>query len=59
MRSSTKDKIKGNLLEARGKVKETSGKAVGNRDLTDRGTGEKVAGKVQKKIGDIKKVFGK
>jgi uncharacterized protein YjbJ (UPF0337 family) len=59
MRSSTKDKIKGSLLEAKGKVKEESGKAVGNPDLTDRGTGEKVAGKVQKKIGDVKKVFGK
>ncbi len=59
MRSSTKDKIKGTLQEAKGKVKEESGKAVGNPDLQDRGTGEKVAGKVQKKIGDIKKVFGK
>ena len=58
MRSSTKDKIKGSLLEAKGKVKEGSGKAVGNPDLRDRGTGEKVAGKVQKKVGDIKKVFG-
>ena len=59
MRSSTKDKIQGTLREAKGKVKEESGKAVGNPNLRDRGTGEKVAGKVQKKIGDIKKVFGK
>ena len=59
MKSSTKDKIKGSLLEAKGKVKEGSGKAVGNPNLRDRGTGEKVAGKVQKKVGDIKKVFGK
>lgn len=59
MRSSTKDKIKGSLLEAKGKVKEESGKAVGNPDLRDRGTGEKVAGKIQKKVGDVKKVFGK
>jgi uncharacterized protein YjbJ (UPF0337 family) len=59
MRSSTKDKIKGSLREAKGKVKEESGKAVGNPNLQDRGTGEKVAGKVQKKIGDVKKVFGK
>jgi uncharacterized protein YjbJ (UPF0337 family) len=59
MRSSTKDKIKGSLLQAKGKVKEESGKAVGNPNLQDRGTGEKVAGKVQKKIGDVKKVFGK
>ena len=58
MKSSTKDKIKGSLREAKGKVKEESGKAIGNPNLQDRGTGEKVAGKVQKKVGDIKKVFG-
>ena len=59
MKSSTKDKIKGTLLEAKGKVKEESGKAVGNPNLRDRGTSEKVAGKVQKKVGDVKKVFNK
>jgi uncharacterized protein YjbJ (UPF0337 family) len=59
MKSSTKDKIKGSLREAKGKVKEESGKAIGNPNLRDRGTGEKVAGKVQKKMGDVKKVFGK
>ena len=57
MKSSTKDKIEGTLHEAKGKVKEESGKAIGNPNLEDRGTGEKVAGKVQKKVGDIKKVF--
>jgi len=59
MKSSTKDKIQGTLREAKGKVKEESGKALGNSNLRDRGTGEKVAGKVQKKIGDVKKVFEK
>ena len=58
MKSSTKDKIEGSLREAKGKVKEESGKAIGNPNLQDRGTDEKVAGKVQKKVGDIKKVFG-
>jgi len=57
MKESTKDKIEGTLHEAKGKVKEEAGKAVGNPDLQDRGTGEKVAGKVQKKVGDIEKVF--
>jgi uncharacterized protein YjbJ (UPF0337 family) len=59
MKSSTKDKIKGGLREAKGKVKEESGKAIGNPNLRDRGTDEKISGKVQKKIGDVKKVFGK
>ncbi len=49
MKSSTKDKIKGSVREAKGKVKEESGKAIGNPNLRDRGTGEKVAGKIQKR----------
>jgi uncharacterized protein YjbJ (UPF0337 family) len=58
MKSSTKDKIKGRLKEAKGKVKEEAGKATGNRNLRDSGTAEKAGGKVQRKIGDVKKVFG-
>jgi uncharacterized protein YjbJ (UPF0337 family) len=57
VKSSTKDKIKGGFREAKGKVKEKAGKAAGDPDLRDRGTLEKTGGKVQRKIGDIKKVF--
>jgi uncharacterized protein YjbJ (UPF0337 family) len=57
MKSSTKDKIKGGFEEAKGKVKEKAGKATGNPELRDRGTAEKAGGKVQRKIGDLKKVF--
>lgn len=57
MKSSTKDKIKGTFEEAKGKVKEKTGKASGNPDLRDRGTVEKEGGKVRRKLGDIKKVF--
>jgi uncharacterized protein YjbJ (UPF0337 family) len=59
MNSSTQDKIKGTAKEAVGKVKEETGKAIGNPDLRDRGTAEKVGGKAQRKVGDVKKVFGK
>jgi uncharacterized protein YjbJ (UPF0337 family) len=59
MNSSTHDKVKGTAKEAVGKVKEETGKAIGNLDLRDRGTAEKVDGKVQRKVGDVKKVFGK
>jgi uncharacterized protein YjbJ (UPF0337 family) len=59
MNSSTADKIKGGIHEAKGKVKKEVGKTIGNPDLRDRGTAEKVAGKVQNKVGDVKKVFGK
>lgn len=58
MDSSTKDKIEGTLHEAKGKVKEEVGKAVGNRDLEARGEAEKTGGKVEQKVGDVKKVFG-
>jgi CsbD-like. len=59
MNSSTTDKIKGRIHQAKGKLKEGAGKAIGNPNLRDRGTAEKVAGKVQNKVGDVKKVFGK
>jgi len=59
VKSSTKDKIKDRIDEAKGKVKEKTGEATGDSDLRDRGTGEKAVGKIQRKIGDVKKVFGK
>jgi uncharacterized protein YjbJ (UPF0337 family) len=58
MKSSTKDKVKGSVKEAVGKVKEVTGNAIGNPDLQDRGTVQRVAGKVERKVGDAKKVFG-
>jgi uncharacterized protein YjbJ (UPF0337 family) len=57
MKSSTKDKIKGAFRETKGKVKEKAGKATGDPGLRDRGTAEKAGGKVQRKIGDVEKVF--
>ena len=59
MKSSTKDKVKGSVNEAVGKVKEATGNAIGNPDLQDRGTAQRVEGKVEWKVGDVKKVFGK
>jgi uncharacterized protein YjbJ (UPF0337 family) len=38
-------------------VKEKTGELVGNPNLQDKGATEKVEGKVQQKIGDVKKVF--
>jgi len=58
MKSSTKDKVKGSVREAVGKAKEATGNAIGNPDLQDRGTTQRVAGKVERKVGDAKKVFG-
>ncbi|MBA2623221.1 MAG: CsbD family protein [Chthoniobacterales bacterium] len=59
MDSSTKDKIKGNVDQAKGAVQEKTGQATGDREMEDRGTANKVGGKIQEKVGDVKKVFGK
>ena len=59
MDSSTHDKVEGRTKEAVGKVKEETGKAIGNQDLQDCGTAEKVGGKVEQEVADVKKVFGK
>jgi len=57
MKTSTTDKIEGTVKEVKGKIKEQAGKMTGNPDLQDRGTAENLAGKVQKKVGDVKKVL--
>ena len=58
MKDSTKDQIDGNVHELKGSVKEAIGQAIGNPDLEAEGTGEKLAGKIQKKIGEVEKVVG-
>ena len=59
MNSSAKDKVIGTAIEAVGNVKEKVGKAAGNPNLQDEGTVEKLEGKAQRKVGDVKKVFEK
>jgi uncharacterized protein YjbJ (UPF0337 family) len=59
MKPSTKDQVQGKFHEMKGKVKEKTGQATNNPDLMDEGQAEKVAGKVQKKIGQVEKVFEK
>jgi len=49
-----KDQVKGRVDEAKGKIKEVAGRSVGNPDLEDRGTVQKVGGTVQKTYGDLK-----
>jgi uncharacterized protein YjbJ (UPF0337 family) len=43
----------------KGKIKEVTGELSDNPDLEAEGTGEKLAGKVQEKIGQVKMVLGK
>ena len=59
MKSSTKDQAQGAFHQTKGTVKEIAGKLSDNPKLEAQGTGEKIAGKVQEKIGQVKKVVGK
>ena len=59
MKTSTKDRIEGNLHELKGKVKQKAGQITNNPNLAAEGQGEKFAGKIQKKVGQIEKVFEK
>jgi uncharacterized protein YjbJ (UPF0337 family) len=59
MNSGNQDKAERLGKKAMGAVKEKAGEAIGNPDMRDRGTAEKIEGKVQDKVGDIKKVFEK
>jgi uncharacterized protein YjbJ (UPF0337 family) len=59
MKPSTKDQIEGNVHGVKGKVKETVGLVTNNPNLTAEGRSEAIAGKVQKKIGEVERVFGK
>jgi uncharacterized protein YjbJ (UPF0337 family) len=49
-----KDQVQGRVEEAKGSIKQTTGRVIGNPDLEDRGTVEKVGGKIQKTFGDVK-----
>jgi uncharacterized protein YjbJ (UPF0337 family) len=53
--SINKDQVKGRVEEAKGSVKEVSGKVVGDATLEAKGNIEKNLGKVQAKFGDVKK----
>jgi uncharacterized protein YjbJ (UPF0337 family) len=59
MKSSIRDKAEGAFHETKGKVKEMAGKAVDDPNLEAKGKAEKIAGKVQGKVGRVKKFLGK
>lgn len=57
MKPSTKDQVQGKLHEIKGKAKEKAGQITNNADLAAEGQGEKIAGVVQKKVGQIEKAL--
>ena len=59
MNDSTKDQVEGKGHELKGTIKEKLGKATNNPDLETDGQAETLAGKVQKKVGQIEMVFEK
>ena len=59
MKSSTKDQTEGSFHEVKGKIKEMAGKVSRDPELEGEGKGEKMAGMIQEKIGEIEKVVGK
>jgi len=58
MKSSTKDRMEGKFHKVKGKIKEVAGELSDNPELEAEGAGEKMAGTVQEKIGQVKKVLG-
>ena len=59
MDDSTKDQAAGKFHELKGKVKEKGGQLTNDPKLADDGQAEQIAGTVQKKIGQVEKVFEK
>ena len=59
MKQSTTDQIEGTLHSLKGKAKQKTGEVIGNPNLAAEGKKERVAGEVQKKAGQIEKVFEK
>jgi len=59
MTHSMKDKVEGTLHEVKGTVKEKMGQVTSNPRLTAKGKIEKLAGKLQRKMGEIEKVLEK
>jgi uncharacterized protein YjbJ (UPF0337 family) len=59
MKSSIRDKMEGTGHKTKGIVKESVGKLSDNSRMEVEGNVEKIAGKVQHKIGEAKKVLGK
>jgi len=49
-----KDQLKGRTAQVVGKVKEVTGRVVGNRTLEEKGRIEEVTGKVRAGYGDVR-----
>ena len=59
MKSGMRDRTEGKYHQMKGRILEDAGKKSDNPKLEAEGSGERMAGIVQEKIGQVKKVFGK
>jgi uncharacterized protein YjbJ (UPF0337 family) len=53
-----RDELAGKFDQAKGKAKETVGRAINDRDLEDEGTADRTGGKVQEGFGKVKRKVG-
>jgi uncharacterized protein YjbJ (UPF0337 family) len=49
-----KDRIKGSVQQAKGKIKEVAGKATGDKKLEGEGKADKFGGKIRNAVGGVK-----
>jgi uncharacterized protein YjbJ (UPF0337 family) len=59
MKASTKHKTRGKFHELKGAIKAKVGKVTNNRRLQTAGTGEKVVGEMQVKLGQVETILEK
>jgi uncharacterized protein YjbJ (UPF0337 family) len=59
LKRSTKNESKGAAKDIKGRMKEGAGRAMNRPDIQDEGTADRAEGKVQKKVGQIQRVFDK
>jgi len=59
MKSGTENRTEGAFHQLKGTIKEAAGNLSDNPKLKAKGIAEKVAGKIQEKIGRVEKVFEK
>jgi uncharacterized protein YjbJ (UPF0337 family) len=59
MKSGKQDQAEGKFHRVKGEIKEIAGKLGMDSELESEGRDEKMAGRVQEKIGQVKKLLGK
>jgi uncharacterized protein YjbJ (UPF0337 family) len=59
MNTSTENEVAGKVHEVKGAIKEKVGHVTNDPNLEGEGAGEKVAGKIQNKIGQVQEVMEK